>query len=163
MQREKVMQVLNDPLAQQLIWSDIPARVAYTGTDGRPRVVPLGFHWNGTRFIICTVPESPKVRALRVNPHVALTIDTVSFPPHVLLVRGTVSMDVVDGVPMEYLEAAKNRSARRVCPLSKPRCAFCTTRWRESASSHPGPSCWISKGDSRVPLRNWSNAKLPAR
>jgi pyridoxamine 5'-phosphate oxidase-like protein len=109
MQREKVMQVLNDPLAQQLIWSDIPARVAYTATDGRPRVVPLGFHWNGTRFIICTVPDSPKVRALRVNPHVALTIDTVSFPPHVLLVRGAVSMDVVDGVPLEYLEAARKQ------------------------------------------------------
>jgi hypothetical protein len=97
MQRETVMRVLNDPVAQELIWSDIPARVAYTGMDGFPRVVPLGFHWNGTHFVICTVPDSPKVPALRANPHVALTIDTVSFPPHVLLVRGTASLELVDG------------------------------------------------------------------
>ena len=109
MQRETVMHVLNDPVAQELIWSDIPARVAYTGMDGFPRVVPLGFHWNGTHFVICTVPDSPKVPALRANPHVALTIDTMSFPPHVLLVRGTASLELVDGVPWEYLEAAKKQ------------------------------------------------------
>src|SRR5437588_10773107 len=41
------MQVLNDPLAQELMGSNIPARVAYTSVDGSPRAVPLGFHWNG--------------------------------------------------------------------------------------------------------------------
>jgi hypothetical protein len=43
MQRETVMHVLNDPVAQELIWSDIPARVAYTGLDGFPRVFPWVF------------------------------------------------------------------------------------------------------------------------
>src|SRR5262249_29434628 len=68
-----------------------------------------GFHWNGAEFVICTVPHSPKVKALASNPHVALTIDTVEFPPHLLLVRGTAALELVPGVPPEYLEAARKQ------------------------------------------------------
>ena len=109
MQRNNVMHVLNDPLAQELIGSNIPARVAYTSVDGSPRAVPLGFHWNGEQFVICTIPGSPKVRALAAHPQVALTIDTDTFPPHVLLVRGSASLETVEGVPPEYLEAARKQ------------------------------------------------------
>jgi hypothetical protein len=107
MQRTDVMDVLNDPLAQELIGSNIPARVAYTSVGGSPRVVPLGFHWNGEQFVICTIPGSPKVRALAAHPQVALTIDTDTFPPQALLVRGSASLETVDGVPPEYLEASR--------------------------------------------------------
>jgi Pyridoxamine 5'-phosphate oxidase len=107
MQRENVIQILNDPLAQELLHSAIPARLAYTGRDGFPRVIPIGFYWNGTQFFVCTAPNAPKVRALAANPKVALTIDTDTFPPHVLLVRGTASIEVVDGIPPEYLEASQ--------------------------------------------------------
>ncbi|MBV9582973.1 MAG: pyridoxamine 5'-phosphate oxidase family protein [Chloroflexi bacterium] len=116
MQHDQVIQVLNDPLAQELVNSSIPARVAYTARDGTPRVVPLGFYWDGAQFIICTVPRSPKVRALSVNPGVALTIDTVTFPPHVLLVRGTATLEEVDGVPDEFLKA----SAKQMGPEGMP-------------------------------------------
>jgi hypothetical protein len=107
MQRTDVMRVLNDPLAIELMSSNIPARVAYTALDGSPRVVPLGFLWNGEQFVICTVPESPKVRALAARPQLALTIDTVAFPPNVLLVRGSATLETVDGVPPEYLAASR--------------------------------------------------------
>ena len=50
---QPIMQVLNDPVAQELIWSPIHARVPYTALDSTPRVVPLGFHWKGTAFIMC--------------------------------------------------------------------------------------------------------------
>jgi hypothetical protein len=107
MEHSKVLRVLNDPLAQELMGSKIPARVAYTTPGGSPRVVPLGFHWNGQQFVICTVPESPKVPALAARPEVALTIDTDTFPPRALLVRGTASLETVEGVPPEYLEASR--------------------------------------------------------
>ena len=107
MQQENVIQVLNEPLAQQLLNSNIPARLAYTGSDGFPRVIPVGYYWNGAQFIIGTAPNAPKVRALATNPKVALTIDTNTYPPNVLLVRGTSNIEVVDGVPPEYLEASK--------------------------------------------------------
>ncbi len=111
MQREDVSRVLSDPLAQELMRSSIPARLAYVGPDGFPRAIPIGFHWNGTEFVLSTVPHAPKVSALKANPKVALTVDTNTFPPHVLLVRGTAAIDIVDGVPPEYLEASKKAIA----------------------------------------------------
>ncbi len=111
MDRKEVLETLNDPLAQELIRSNIPARLAYTGLDGFPRAIPIGFYWNGAQFILATSPKAPKVRALSAHPKVALTIDTVTFPPNVLMVRGTASIEIVDGVPWEYLEASKKQVA----------------------------------------------------
>ena len=107
MRHEAVIEVMNDPVAQELLFSSIPVRMAYTALEGSPRVVPLGFHWNGARFVVCTAPNAPKVLALAANPKVALTVDTNTQPPRLLLVRGTASIEVVDGVPPEYLEGAK--------------------------------------------------------
>ena len=107
MPQQDVIQVLSDPLAQELMRSNIPARLAYVGPDGFPRAIPIGFHWNGTEFVLSTVPHAPKVSALKANPKVALTVDTNDFPPHVLLVRGTASIDIVDGIPPEYFEASR--------------------------------------------------------
>ena len=107
MLHDDVLQVLKDPLAQELLCSDIPARLAYTGRDGAPRAIPIAFHWNGEQFVVCTPPHAAKVKALQNNPQVALTIDTNTFPPHVLLVRGTASVEVVDGVPSEYLAGSQ--------------------------------------------------------
>jgi hypothetical protein len=107
MQQQDVTRVLSDPLARELMQSNIPARLAYVGLDGFPRAIPIGFHWNGAQFVLCTVPHAPKVSALKANPKVALTVDTNTFPPHVLLVRGTAVIDIVDGVPPECLEASK--------------------------------------------------------
>src|SRR5687767_15933393 len=92
MRRDQVLGVLNDPLAQELMQSRTPARLAYTGLDGSPRAVPLAFHWNGAEFVICTAPNSAKVPALAANPTVAMTIDTETFPPNALLVRGTATL-----------------------------------------------------------------------
>ena len=48
MKQEQVTQVMNDSLAQELLSSNSPARLAYTGLDGSPRAIPIGFHWDGT-------------------------------------------------------------------------------------------------------------------
>ncbi len=42
MSADEARQTLNsDPVAQQLLQSTIPARLAYTWRDGTPRVVPM--------------------------------------------------------------------------------------------------------------------------
>ena len=94
--------LLNDPVAQQLLQSKIPARLAYTWTDGTPRVVPIGFHWNGAQIVLGTPPDAPKTKALRDGAKVALTIDSDTMPHKVLLIRGTVRLDEVDGIAPEY-------------------------------------------------------------
>lgn len=98
--------VLDDPVARELLNSAIPARMAYTGLDGAPRVVPMGFWFNGREIVLATSDEAPKVRALLADPRLALTIDTEGARPHVLLLRGTARIEIVDGVPEEYLKAS---------------------------------------------------------
>ena len=108
MDRQDVTEVLARPLSRELLSSSIPARLAYVGLDGAPRAIPIGFWWTGAQLLIATVPASAKVAALRRNPRVALTIDTQqAWPPRVLLIRGTARVDLVDGVPEFYLEAAR--------------------------------------------------------
>jgi hypothetical protein len=106
MQPQDVTRVLSDPLAQELMQSSIPARLAYLGPDGFPRD-PDWFPLERCSVRAVTVPHAPKVSALKANPKVAFTVDTNAFPPHVLLVRGTAAIDIVDGVPPEYLAASR--------------------------------------------------------
>jgi Pyridoxamine 5'-phosphate oxidase len=107
MEPDTVRHVLSEPLAQELLNSPLLTRLAYIGRDGFPRVVPVGYLWDGRSFIVCTANIAPKVGALAANPRVALTIDTDTQPPHILLVRGTASVEIVEGVPQEYLDASK--------------------------------------------------------
>jgi general stress protein 26 len=108
MNREEVAEVLAKPISQELLGSSIPARLAYVGIDGSPRAIPIAFHWTGEHVIMTTVPKSAKVRALRRNPRVALTVDTQDqWPPRVLLIRGAARVELVDGVPDAYVEAAR--------------------------------------------------------
>jgi hypothetical protein len=107
MTKEEIAEVLAKPYAQQLLSSTEPARLAYTALDGDPRVIPIGFWCDGERIVVATVPKSAKVAALRKNPRVAITVDTGAFPPKVLLIRGTAELDLVQGVPDEYIEGGR--------------------------------------------------------
>ncbi len=104
MQPDEIAEVLNRPISQELLARDI-VRLAYVAKDGTPRNIPTGFTWNGSTIVMCTPKNAPKLPALRQKPTVALTIDTEVHPPKILLIRGEAELDVVDGIPDEYLEA----------------------------------------------------------
>ena len=101
--------LLEHPVAQELLRSPIPARFAYVRHDGAPDVVPIGFHWNGTEFVLGTFPDSVKMHELHDGDKVALSIDTDTMPWKVLRVRGSIRTDVVEGIAPEY-EAMTIRS-----------------------------------------------------
>lgn len=100
--------LLEHPVAQLLLHSRLPARLAYVARDGTPRVVPMQFHWTGEEVVLSCWPDDPKVAALRAHPQVALTIDTAEPPFKVLQIRGTAAASIVDGVSPE-MEAASIR------------------------------------------------------
>jgi nitroimidazol reductase NimA-like FMN-containing flavoprotein (pyridoxamine 5'-phosphate oxidase superfamily) len=126
--RQGDLALLDDPVAQRLLQSTIPARLAYTWTDGTPRVVPIGFHWNGSEIVLGTFPDAPKMKALRDGAKVALTIDSDTMPYKVLLVRGTARTDAVEGIAPEYAAMTKrvlgeeqgqawlDNNVRPICP-----------------------------------------------
>jgi hypothetical protein len=81
--------------------------------DGTPRVLATWFHWTGEVLAMPTFVAAPHVRhsayrlrALRANPDVAVTIDTETFPPEVLSMRGRVEIREVEGIPDEYAASA---------------------------------------------------------
>jgi nitroimidazol reductase NimA-like FMN-containing flavoprotein (pyridoxamine 5'-phosphate oxidase superfamily) len=96
------LELLQTPIAQELLKSQIPARLAYVWMDGTPRVVPIWFHWNGKEIVMASPPKAPKLKALAKNPRVALTIDSVEFPPGVLSIRGTARLEELDHISPEY-------------------------------------------------------------
>ena len=100
--------LLNDPVAQDLLQSSIPARLAYNWKDGTPRVVPIWFFWNGDEFVFGSPEKAPKLKALKSGAKLALTIDDNTFPHKVLLVRGTARVEMTnDAVIPEYAAAAR--------------------------------------------------------
>ncbi len=103
MQAHEIAEILNRPISRELLARDV-TRLAYVAKDGTPRTVPIAFTWNGSQIVMCTTKNAPKLPALRANPMVALTIYTEVHPPKILLIRGRVELDVVDGIPEEYLQ-----------------------------------------------------------
>lgn len=97
------LSLLMDPVAQELLSSREPARLAYNWTDGSPRVVPIWFHWNGRQLVMAGPIDAPKVKALRNDPRVAITIDRASdWPYRVLMIRGQAHVEEVEGIAPEY-------------------------------------------------------------
>src|SRR5256885_4356413 len=106
MHPNEVTEILNRPISQELLARDL-TRLAYVARDGTPRNVPDRVHLErlGDRHVHYE-ENAPKLPALRKNPTVALTIDTEVHPPKILLIRGRAELDVVEGIPDEYLEAS---------------------------------------------------------
>lgn len=103
MNPQEISEELEHPGARNLLDSATLLRLAYNGSDGFPRVIPIGFSWNGDRIVVCTAAAAPKVKAVSSRPNVAMTIDLGDTPAEAkaLLVRGLARVDIVDGVPDE--------------------------------------------------------------
>ena len=55
-----------------------------------------------------STPSSRRTPIKVHNAYFALTIDTEVHPPKILLIRGRAELDVVDGIPDEYLQATSS-------------------------------------------------------
>jgi hypothetical protein len=108
--------LLDTELAQRLLAAPIPARLAFAALDGTPRVVPTWFHWTGREIVMATYVAGPRIgirhpaarlAALRARPDVAVTIDTDTFPPQSLSLRGRAEITEVKGLAPEYAAAAR--------------------------------------------------------
>ena len=162
MTTEEIAEILAKPYAQQLLNGPEPARMAYNGLDGDPRVIPIGFWTEGERVVMATVPKSAKVAALRANPKVALTIDQGAFPPKVLLIHGTAEVELVEGIPDGYLAAGRKVMTDDQYPDWVEGVRASTTRWSSSRSPRPGPSCSTSRPPSLRQSRTSSSRSRPA-
>ena len=106
---ERLPDALRPPLTRNvalLLESRIPARLAWVGPSGAPRVVAIWFVWNGAQLVMTTFANAGKVAELATGDEVAVTIDTESFPYRSLRIGGPVTPETVPGLSPEYREAA---------------------------------------------------------
>ncbi|MGC4106640.1 MAG: pyridoxamine 5'-phosphate oxidase family protein [Thermomicrobiales bacterium] len=105
---DEIVETLNtDPYVRTLLDAPIPARLAYTGLDGAPRVIPVSYLWDGEDFVFASPPTWYKIRSIVANPVVAFTVDTTDFPPLILSVRGVARVTLDQGLPDAYIEASR--------------------------------------------------------
>jgi len=114
------LRLLDTDAARRLLASTVPARMGYLALDGTPRVVPTWFQWTGQELVMATFVAAPhvsrpaaRIRDLRTNPQVAVSIDTDGFPPVALSLRGTVSVAEHPGVLPEYAQATHRYRGRQ--------------------------------------------------
>ena len=105
-------QLLDEPLAQELLQSKLPAYLAYNCHDNSPRLIPIGFHWNDREIVLCSPPDAPKMRVLQDGIKVALTITSERTPMQVLSIRGSVRVELVEGMPPEYVAMTERTSGK---------------------------------------------------
>ncbi|GHJ49303.1 hypothetical protein Cs7R123_66450 [Catellatospora sp. TT07R-123] len=125
MKYEQIVSLINtDPVAQTLLEAPVFMRLSYVGLDGHPRAVPVSYAWNGRAFVFASPTAAYKVRAIAAHPQVAFTVDTMSpeprakviaqlgppvadYTPLIMLVRGTATMELRQGLPWEHVEASR--------------------------------------------------------
>jgi hypothetical protein len=109
MDQHEINEELSAAGAQELLTATTSAHLAYSGKDGTPRVIPVGFYWTGSQVIVATASTSPKVAALSARPEVAVSISAGNTPggARALSIRGRASIEIVDGVVDEYLAMAR--------------------------------------------------------
>jgi PPOX class probable F420-dependent enzyme len=69
------------------------AKLATTGRDGQPHVVPVWFVLDGAELVFTTHETSVKGRALRRDPRVSLCVDDETPPYSFVTVQGVASVD----------------------------------------------------------------------
>jgi PPOX class probable F420-dependent enzyme len=68
------------------------AKVATTGADGRPHVVPIWFVLDGDTVVFTTGDRTAKALHMRRDPRVALCVDDETPPYAFVLIEGTVDI-----------------------------------------------------------------------
>lgn len=101
------LSLLNDPIAQELLYAPIPAHLSYVWKDGSPRVIPIGFTWTGSELVTGTPYNAPKILSLKDGQQVAVTIDSYTPPFHVLYLRGIVRLSPYEGIVPEWSQAGE--------------------------------------------------------
>lgn len=75
--------------AEKILW------LASVRPDGRPHLVPVWFLWEGETILLFSKPENQKVRNLRQNPAVSVSLDGTNHGDDVTVLEGIAA--IIDG------------------------------------------------------------------
>ena len=94
--------------------------------DGAPTAVPIWFEWDGAQARVFTARDSEKLRRLRADPRVCLTVaEPVGAPEAWVTIEGIATVEDTGGI-----ELARRLAPRYYDPGKADRAL---RRWNESA------------------------------
>src|SRR5438270_5074985 len=129
---------LRHPDAEQLLRSPDPARLAYDGRDGFPRVIPIGFLWNGSAIVVCTAPTAPKVKALTERPKLPSRSTTSGCRPKPSWCAVSPASRSLTALRRSTSLPRPSRRAATSSPRSRPTSALSIRGWHGSRSRRRG-------------------------
>lgn len=103
-------------------------KLATLNRDGSPTIVPIWFEWDGAEARIFTERKSPKVRRIRIDARVALSVEEgVGVPERWVTIEGTAVIEETGGIEL----------ARRLAPkyYAPGRCAEALAKWEQIADT----------------------------
>src|SRR5690242_4125158 len=72
--------------AEEILW------LASVRPDGRPHLVPVWFLWEGETILLFSKPENQKIRNLRQNPAVSVSLDSTKQGDDVTVLEGVAAV-----------------------------------------------------------------------
>lgn len=98
------MASLSDPKVREFLsYGTRTAKVAFTGSDGRPLVTPVWFLLDGDEIVFNTGKETAKGKALQRDPRIAMVVDLEEPPYGAVQIQGTATLSED---PAELLRSA---------------------------------------------------------
>ena len=94
------------------------AKLATLQADGSPTIVPVWFEWDGAAATVFTSRKSPKIKRLRADPRVALSVEEpVGMSEAWVTIEGTVTIESDGGIELARRLAARYYSPDRVAAV----------------------------------------------
>jgi PPOX class probable F420-dependent enzyme len=79
--------------AREHLASDIVGWLTTVAPDGKPQSSVVAFFWDGAEIVVYSQPDTPKVRNIAANPHVAFNLQSDPYGDHMLSVEGIATPD----------------------------------------------------------------------
>ena len=96
------------------------------GGNGAPHPSPVWFLWDGASFLIYSRPDTPKLRNLSANPHVALNFDGDGRGDDIVIFNGTAEI-VGDVPPSDQVPAYQEKYAADIARIGYTPASFAET------------------------------------
>jgi len=92
-QTDPTTSAAGDAWGREHLESEIIGWLTTRAPDGRLQSSPISFLWEDGTILFYSQPDTPKLRNLAADPHVAFTLQSDPYADHVLIVEGTARVD----------------------------------------------------------------------
>jgi PPOX class probable F420-dependent enzyme len=96
------------------------AHVATIGEEGEPQVTPVWVEYDGTHVLFNTEEKRAKVKHMRKNPRIALSVLNAANPYQYVEIRGSVVDITTDGADEMIDRLAMKYMGKDKYPFNKP-------------------------------------------